>query len=114
MRISDWSSDVCSSDLRIAACLRDALRSFVDAEIAPDAMARAVVEIEPRLPQGVARQRVALGAGRPLRKTRRCDRDMADRKSVVQGKSVAVSVYLGGRGLLTKKNSNMETRRASN
>src|SRR3546814_21155280 len=67
MRISDWSSDVCSSDLPTR---RD----------------------QPSRP---ARGR----AGRPAPTPRRA----ADRKSVVEGKSVSVRVDLGGRRIIKKK-----------
>src|SRR3546814_15718781 len=40
-----------------------------------------------------------------LGRTRRCLRAEADRKSVVEGKSVSVSVDLGGRRIITKKNN---------
>src|SRR3546814_17730755 len=77
MRISDWSSDVCSSDLR------------------QDALDRAV---EPR--------RVAAGEigarGAVVRHEERVA-DEGDRKSVVSGKSVSVRVDLGGRRIIKKK-----------
>src|SRR3546814_19832035 len=45
MRISDWSSDVCSSDLT-EAHLR--LRRIADAEIARDELAAVIVQHRPR------------------------------------------------------------------
>ena len=51
-----------SSGTRVGR-LGDALRALVDAEIAADAVAGAVVVVEPGLPQGDARQRVELAAG---------------------------------------------------
>src|SRR3546814_21121953 len=83
MRISDWSSDVCSSDL------------------APRAS-------PPR--DGHADRCWADGSRHPQRAGAQCvaarDRDRAarrDRKSVVSGKSVSVRVDLGGRRIITKK-----------
>src|SRR3546814_19522931 len=96
MRISDWSSDVCSSDLadpaddhqgparRPAAGLRRRLQR-----------ARLAVRRGPRpgAVDGVQRGR----AGPELQ----CRRP--DRKSVVSGKSVSVRVDLGGRRIIKKK-----------
>src|SRR3546814_6183574 len=78
MRISDWSSDVCSSDLgrRLFAAL----------------VARRQA---PRLRLDRGRQRPALGALDGWRR--------GDRKSVVSGKSVSVRVDLGGRRIIKKK-----------
>src|SRR3546814_7284025 len=83
MRISDWSSDVCSSDLRRqrrpypAAARRRRLRHPV----------RGDGDVHPRL-GGAARPRLLA----------------PDRKSVVWGKSVSVRVDLGGRRIIKKKN----------
>src|SRR3546814_17642677 len=81
MRISDWSSDVCSSDLVAhagvahgAAQHRAAFRILGDL---------AVDHVE------LADHRLQLGA--------------RDRKSVVEGKSVSVRVDLGGRRIIKKK-----------
>src|SRR3546814_19525494 len=91
MRISDWSSDVCSSDL----CLdhhRDAQRL----QIVPDAVGR-LAGCEDAAQHGVALgfalpEIVALGEGAAQ-----------DRKSVVWGKSGSVRVDLGGRRIIKKK-----------
>src|SRR3546814_11174282 len=128
MRISDWSSDVCSSDLGRSGNpgARDhhgtvaAIVSAADAhqceEIGSGKEAhhqwRGVHE-HPHLPFGQV-------AGELLRKFRvgprrrygsklfrycclRADPRKPDRKSVVEGKSVSVSVYLGGRRTIQKK-----------
>src|SRR3546814_10937129 len=79
MRISDWSSDVCSSDLGRAA--------------------------RPTAP-GRARGRPGRRARRAGRRRPRACR--ADRKSVVKGKSVSVRVDLGGRRIIKKKNTKHE------
>src|SRR3546814_20032174 len=81
MLISDWGSDVCSSDLCIAPAIH--CTRFPSAT-APD--------------QRLARR--ATGSGRRDRRHR-----PVDRKSVVYGKSVSVRVALGGRGIYTKKKS---------
>src|SRR3546814_11100269 len=74
MRISDWSSDVCSSDLaRIAAS---------------------------RTWRGVSKSG-SPAASETMSRPSRCM--SADRKSVVEGKSVSVSVDLGGRRIIKKQ-----------
>src|SRR3546814_18911759 len=93
MRISDWSSDVCSSDLL-----------HVVMALAEHALGRLAHHGE-----GFGQQVVELGAvcnallefgrlGLQLR--------VGDRKSVVSGKSVSVRVDLGGRRIIKKKNTN--------
>src|SRR3546814_15155171 len=109
MRISDWSSDVCSSDLDLL--IEGMTRSLARQDAAP--IGGAIIGMhqaasafgEPRRP-GADRhhlqpavvpealdhgaQRVEMGA---------------DRKSVVQGKSVSVRVDLGGRRSIKKKHT---------
>src|SRR3546814_17836555 len=98
MRIRDWSSDVCSSDL-----------TAFDA-------GRAVALRQPqRLADDELRRR--LRVQRRLLRTRRngdaCARDFAgadqrledlDGKSVVKGKGGSGRVDIGGRRIITKKN----------
>src|SRR3546814_11954296 len=116
MRISDWSSDVCSSDLggkareqRVDRVLagRDAaddVRNDVhdmaveldgiavgDAHAAADRSAADVVAAE-------VEQQQMLGAFLGI-----------DRKSVVKGKSVSVSVEFGGRGIIKQKKREYHT-----
>src|SRR3546814_9418898 len=87
MRISDWSSDVCSSDLsarrvrpgRVVLAFRRAQAECRTALADPDALP----------------QRQSDKAGNR--------RDQEDRKSVVSGKSVSVRVDLGGRRIIKKK-----------
>src|SRR3546814_18695304 len=84
MRISDWSSDVCSSDLpdRCAHPRRDPLGRVRTGRADP--------------PGGPRRPARRLAPARP-----RCAAH-ADRKSVVEGKSVSVRVDLGGRRIIKK------------
>src|SRR3546814_13536037 len=96
MRISDWSSDVCSSDLARA----DAARRTTDVPGPPP-----VAGVEGPLPHRLLR------LGRqppPVPRRRRRDPPRRrpareERKSVVAGKSVAVRVDLGGRRFIKKK-----------
>src|SRR3546814_16072850 len=96
LRISDWSSDVCSSDLRL---------DFLDGE-ARDRAGELGREDGAFVLVGI------LGKGNAVGETeRRLDGisqpgldAVADRKSVVKGKSVSVRVDLGGRRIIKKKN----------
>src|SRR3546814_17254633 len=86
MRISDWSSDVCSSDLAVHR-----RRSADVARIDPAGIERDVAAESGRL---VLRQVVGpSGVARVL----------PDRKIVVSGQSVSVRVVLGARRILIKK-----------
>src|SRR3546814_13135983 len=102
MRISDWSSDVCSSDLLAAQESRNIQQVLLRLAVA-DALGR--VEGETRLggasgcPGGRPRGRTA-GRGLSRGLTLRLGRD---RKSVVYGKSVSVRVDLGGRRIIKNK-----------
>src|SRR3546814_17597745 len=105
MRISDWSSDVCSSDLHRLAAVRSS-SWFVPCEAGRFCGT-------PSRPPATAR-RGAGGGGGTAERTARGDqhrqltpgRRAADRKSVVEGKSVSVRVDLGGRGIIKKNTPN--------
>src|SRR3546814_17732776 len=105
MRISDWSSDVCSSDLldlgdegalRPAEQRRQHLSGLVivvvDRLLAEDDQLRPFL-LDHRLQQ--------LGDSQRLRVALALDEE--DRKSVVEGKGVSVRVDLGGRRLIKQK-----------
>src|SRR3546814_20557651 len=115
MRISDWSSDVCSSDLPVPAVgspiagigtgrlvLVDGQAGVDDAK--PDVEMIGIVE-PAHIGHDIARFRLFLdpiglqGVGEEGE--RRVG--IKDRKSVVTGKSVAVRVALGGSGIIQKK-----------
>src|SRR3546814_5863185 len=92
MRISDWSSYVCSSDL-----VRPR-RDHCDAQL---------VELNGARHQHRTHHRLAHGDFRPhpglLQPAGRDAYDRADRESVVSGKSVSVRVDLGGRRIIKNK-----------
>src|SRR3546814_12462816 len=94
MRISDWSSDVCSSDLVPVGSHRPA--PPVPRDAGPDRRRDPC----PHLPRRNRRRTRSRGSGRGRRVAYRCG---GDRKSVVSGKSVSVSVDLGGRRIIKKK-----------
>src|SRR3546814_16174849 len=137
MRISDWSSDVCSSDLRAGLFRLSRLPAGVHRRLPEDGGAghqgggggpsdphqRAA----PAYEQGGHRARsLSAGAGhgielvllrsdagrqalRPVRQLPTAVqgfRGSGDRKSVVEGKSVAVRVELGGRRIIKKNKEN--------
>src|SRR3546814_19630266 len=101
MRISDWSSDVCSSDL------------FPPLPLAGEGGGEGAGHGKSRtLPLTLSRKRergskVRPRPSSPSRSPRRCRRSCRtparDRKSVVSGKSVSVRVDLGGRRIIKKK-----------
>src|SRR3546814_15330295 len=95
MRISDWSSDVCSSDLRFFE-ITAALRERIDEVL--------VIGRQPLRAQNTAREPVA------DHQQRRRHRDRADRQQHAArseerrvGKEVSVRVDLGGRRNIKKK-----------
>src|SRR3546814_11470638 len=91
MRISDWSSDVCSSDL-LGTVGTHAINQSVYKEMSFDA----VKDFAP----------ISLVAAVPniLVANPSLEANSVDRKSVVEGKSVSVRVDLGGSSIIKKKN----------
>src|SRR3546814_12070163 len=81
MRISDWSSDVCSSDLFLAIDTRVQPHALEVGELLPGHQARNIGDL---LHAGITLVRAPGG----------------DRQSVVSGKSVSVRVDIGGRRII--------------
>src|SRR3546814_6280042 len=111
MRISDWSSDVCSSDLiGHLLVVGRAVIEVAGADLlfdAADAVHQARrTRLDPRPRElfitRIGQQRFALGRKLVMELDRK--RRVIDRKSVVSGKSVSVRVDLGGRRIIKKKN----------
>src|SRR3546814_18270787 len=108
MRISDWSSDVCSSDL----VLRGELRTS-DIQVRVEPWLNRAVAFAPGL------KLVTVSKGKSVALTQRGEevaaaidanatllgdeRPFLDRKSAVSGKRVSVRVDMGGRRLIQKK-----------
>src|SRR3546814_18573893 len=106
MRISDWSSDVCSSDLHLGACI---WRSRDDQEsppltrwnLSPQVGRRGHVHGAAVTPP----ERPGLRLVRPQGRNHALQHGCQDRKNVVSGKSVSVRVDLGSTHIIKKKKS---------
>src|SRR3546814_20070164 len=105
MRISDWSSDVCSSDLPAV----DPIRRRNDRDFFHGQQLRIAADIN-LYPLGAAGgiqqlQQVGflLEQREHLAQAIHDRGDIGDRKRVVSGKSVSVRVGLGGRRIIKKK-----------
>src|SRR3546814_20221008 len=107
MRISDWSSDVCSSDLHGVQHL---MYPPVHLEAEPDDDRHSWLVF---ITSGLARHEITESLDRFLRHAPTAvvdlpgasvERHTQDRKSVVEGKSVSVRVALGGRRIVKKNN----------
>src|SRR3546814_15228792 len=102
MRISDWSSDVCSSDLKRlrprdhrSTALGVVTTGLRRRRVERVGAVERVVEAAPARIGGVERE-TRVGGGHDQRRPRA-------RKSVVSGKSVSVRVDFGGRRIINKK-----------
>src|SRR3546814_13623540 len=101
MRISDWSSDVCSSDLPGARWHRGRPVAHRQRGLAAQPAVPGVAQ--PTLAGATRYRGHALANGRRREHARRRDGSQPDRKSVVSGKSVSVRVDLGGRRIINKQ-----------
>src|SRR3546814_15111781 len=119
MRISDWSADVCSSDLLARADSYSGLNCSASLQIVSRSVSFsgaaalcAIAEELTQAPSSAAEQHDhnVLRVSNILRPRENTDKDgrmMLDRKSVVSGKSVSVRVDLGGRRTIKKKPTRM-------
>src|SRR3546814_19375239 len=108
MRISDWSSDVCSSDLH----RHDALRPLAGGDVGTERQLRHggagfCREAEPQGRAGMPVPDLDRLDAVPVRALARLEQE--DRKSVVEGKRVSVRVELGGRRIIKKKTTQLTT-----
>src|SRR3546814_20683571 len=106
MRISDWSSDVCSSDLRTGRVHQLPVTNRTRPVTSGGSTGRVVAGNTARSRQTL----VGNHAGQLHDGVQACNAQAAsaDRKSDVEGKGVSVRVDLGGRrGLKNKKTSGM-------
>src|SRR3546814_17737879 len=95
MRISDWSSDVCSSDLLPGNF--DAVSRWLNAEPLQQCLCL-IQQIAGNI-AGLGKHCIKIGTGLVVQRRKA----LVDRKSVVKGKSVSVRVDLGGRRIIKKK-----------
>src|SRR3546814_12545910 len=104
MRISDWSSDVCSSDLDPGAPSLDADRGLGERTEGPTAPASDAAALDPRGESAgpTARGRTACATSNAGTRRRANHRD---RKSVVKGKSGSQRGAPVGRRVITKQNN---------
>src|SRR3546814_14475974 len=114
MRISDWSSDVCSSDLYRGA-VEDAFAGLTQATsdlLGPDLSRPLTISLTseiglrwlmPRFHRFRVQHPDIDTAILSTYQLADLQAGEADRKSVVQGKSVSVRVELGGRSIIKKK-----------
>src|SRR3546814_20735513 len=108
MRISDWSSDVCSSDLCFFH-IQGRQDRVSNAARASGSDCRQIARDWPAAyrrsnnagPTGLENCRSCPPAARARRL--RCNAALPDRKSIVEGKRGAVRVVLGGRRIMKKK-----------
>src|SRR3546814_20207569 len=105
MRISDWSSDVCSSDL-----IADGSDILGACDSAKARHANTVVVQREVANTGeVGRRKNTCASRSQIRNRYRRSARMIDRKRVVTGKRVSVRVDLGGRRIIKKNTCNNTT-----
>src|SRR3546814_13155039 len=115
MRISDWSSDVCSSDLAVAQIIA-AWTGIPVGKMVSDEI-QTVLGLRDLLEERVIGQGHALDAIAQRVRTSRANLEdpgkpkgvFLDRKSVVSGKSVSVRVDLGGRRIIQTRSQTSQT-----
>src|SRR3546814_14024387 len=111
MRISDWSSDVCSSDLEARAATgatasavfvppRNAAAAIIESIDAGIGVMVCVTERVPVLDMVRVKRRLEGSASRLVGPN---SQGLLDRKSVVAGQSVSVSGAVCGHGIMQKK-----------
>src|SRR3546814_11978996 len=102
MHISDWSSDVCSSDLESLAA--EPLRSLHGSWRGPSSLVRQMLPASRGIDRRHTVVTVAARVASPFLSQSKVGIVGRNRKSGVKGKSGSVSVDLGGRrGIKTKQ-----------
>src|SRR3546814_15418269 len=103
MRISDWSSDVCSSDLVVAISDDAADRRWIGALRIAESAADAELQAVAALHDQCAEHAGVLAAPGRMPDHPRLGLLVGDRKSVVEGTSVSVRVDPGGSRIIKQK-----------
>src|SRR3546814_18687303 len=109
MRISDWSSDVCSSDLRRTPVVEDLRARTAGAGHTHGPVVLALAEAQDELlgePGDLLPEVQRLRVVGVDARVEAALLEAPDRQSVVQGKRVSVSVDPGGHRIYKKKESN--------
>src|SRR3546814_18130504 len=102
MRISDWSSDVCSSDLAVDRIDLDVAALAVDhVAVGIDKEAAVAGVVDLRAADARLDREAAVAGDREIE--RRFGLDEIDQQRVVEGTSVSVRVAHGGRRMIKKK-----------
>src|SRR3546814_15685290 len=94
MRISDWSSEVCFSDLSKGETADEITKSLDSGELSPAFRSEG---------RGQTSRAATRGRGSAARAAEDAAQQTEDRQSVVSGKSVSVRVDIGGRRIIKKK-----------
>src|SRR3546814_19181955 len=112
MRISDWSSDVCSSDLVAQNGMFSMVRAFLTNDAQYDGLYAGMPEAEalPLLRSIVAQDNTTFLTPDTTRSLMR-HVDNGDRTSGVSGKSVTVLVELGGGRFIKQKIKKKESKK---
>src|SRR3546814_17066656 len=110
MRISDWSSDVCSSDLSSSG--------WISGPWPMKSPNSVIASMLPPFDSSIARKRSPLAAFRPPCLRNQCavsaastSLQLSDRKRVEEGKGETVRVNTGGRRYDNKKTKHTDTSR---
>src|SRR3546814_19611609 len=103
MRISDWSSDVCSSDLAETLHRPGAAPGLYPVQSVPARPLQLPVLRQPARADFRSCHAALARRPDPLGQRGRRLRALPDRKSVVSGKSVSVRVDPGGRRIIKKQ-----------
>src|SRR3546814_17340206 len=101
MRISDWSSDVCSSDLERASTAALAVTAIRSRSMSSTSLMLHQAALTGMFTICSVESSLISSSSRAKRTA--ITHTGEDRKSVVQGKSVSVRVDLGGRRSMKKK-----------
>src|SRR3546814_15027969 len=104
MRISDWSSDVCSSDLATRSTIAQPQQKPITPTLPLPSRMRSAPPSATVSAVSAPRSDLPI-ISRAL--------SSSDRKSVVQGKSVSVRVELGGRRFIKNKSREDEVKKES-
>src|SRR3546814_15915408 len=108
MRISDWSSDVCSSDLYAYRCTCHRRRRPADCPDRSTDRGWHAIDGRRTASTGVGGRQFSRNPAQSAAHWTARNHHFRDRKSVVKGKSVSVRVHLGGCRIIKKKTKHVQ------